>query len=427
VRSIDLAELRPVDFRNGSGTVRALTSLVRVGRFDRGFATGAIGACRDVMRALAILVVLSASWQVGAQPSDLAFRAPASCPTEASVRARIAHRLGGSLDEILVSGIDIAIARDHGRFVARIDLRALTVANDIRTLTSAHCDELADAVAVVVARVARERAVRRAAAPARTDDNHSAGDRRADDRHADDDKRVADGKRTDDTRAADDKRVADGKRAERTDDTRADDKHAAAPPVVATRTDDDEPAVERTVAAVPEHVALPPRLWSLGMRLSGVSGIGVVPEVGLGAELALAVRHDALLAELAETWWMRSGADAQINGPGHVDVGLRVTAARVGWRPENLPLRGFAAAEVGTMSGVGVGVTNPEENGGRWFAAGAGFGVAWQMTRWVRLVGSTEVLIAIERVRFALGNGVIVYAPSPMSARASCGIEVGWQ
>jgi hypothetical protein len=49
------------------------------------------------------------------------------------------------------------------------------------------------------------------------------------------------------------------------------------------------------------------------------------------------------------------------------------------------------------------------------------------MTKWARLVGTTEVMAAVERVRFSLGDGTVVYAPAPMSARATCGIEVGWQ
>ena len=324
------------------------------------------------MRALAIATILIASRSAGAEPRvaerttnehGLAWQAPASCPDAASLHARIEHRLGVALDDILVEGIDVSVARASGRFVARVDLRALTVANDVRTLTSTRYNELTDAVAVIVARVARER--------------------------------------------------------------------AASPPVVAkpkvvAAAEPDAPQITRAV--VTEKPPTTYRRWALGMRVSGVSGIGIVPEVGLGAELALTLRHDSLSGEVAETKWLTSGADAHIGGPARVDVGLQVTAVRVGWRPPHLPLRAFAAAEVGTMDGIGVntGIT-PENNNTRWFAAGAGFGVAWQMNSWLRLVGTTEVLLAVERVKFALGNGMIVYAPSPMSARASCGIEIGWQ
>ena len=40
---------------------------------------------------------------------------------------------------------------------------------------------------------------------------------------------------------------------------------------------------------------------------------------------------------------------------------------------------------------------------------------------------SNETMLAIDRVRFTLGDGIVVYAPSPMSFRASVGLEVGWQ
>jgi hypothetical protein len=62
-----------------------------------------------------------------------------------------------------VHGIEVEIAPEGagdggraGRFVARIDLRGVTVANEVRVLTSARCDELTDAVAVVIARLAVE-------------------------------------------------------------------------------------------------------------------------------------------------------------------------------------------------------------------------------------------------------------------------------
>jgi hypothetical protein len=303
--------------------------------------------------AFAVLAGVSA-----AEPSSgelgIAWQAPNSCPDAAGLRARVEQRLGRSLDAFDAGGpipIDIAIARDRGRFVARVDLRGFTVANDIRTLSSARCDELTDAVAVIVARVAGERVRQHRVAVADLEDGVDI----------------------------------------------AISSEATAPPV--------------------------PRTWSLGVRVSGVSGIGVIPQVGFGAELAVALRRHDTLAEVAETKWLATGAELH---SGQVDVGLEVTSARLGWRPEQLPLRAWLSAESGGMRGNGVGIADPQASG-RWLAAGAGFGIAWQMTRWVRLVGSTEVLGAFERVRFSLGDGVVVYAPNPVSARASCGVEVGWQ
>lgn len=81
------------------------------------------------------------------------WQAPATCPDGEDVRARIERRLGTPLE---LHGIEVSITRDGTAFVAHVDTRGVTVANQIRTLRSARCDELADAVAVVVARLASE-------------------------------------------------------------------------------------------------------------------------------------------------------------------------------------------------------------------------------------------------------------------------------
>ena len=177
--------------------------------------------------------------------------------------------------------------------------------------------------------------------------------------------------------------------------------------------------VHRELAATAAHP------WTLDVRLSGVSGIGIVPEVGVGAEVAISARYDAWMGELAATKWLASGADG--HAASHVDVGLAVTSARIGWRPEHQPLRAWLGAEVGSMDGTGTNLSSSQPSSGRWFAAGGGFGIGWPLTPWLRAVGSTELLLAIERVKFAESNGAVFYAPSPMSARATFGIEIGWQ
>jgi hypothetical protein len=291
---------------------------------------------------LAVLVVLAIA--APARADGIAWQAPAACPDAAAVRARIAQRIDPEPD----MPIAIDVAQLGSRYVAEVDLDG-----DVRTLASTRCDDLADAVAVIVARAASQ--------------------------------------------------------------------HHAAPRRLAMR--ESEPEV--TVASVLEPPR--PRAWSIGVRLSGVSGIGVIPEVGLGAELALTLRRHSTLAELAATRWALSEAQLHAGAPAHVDVGLDVTAMRVGWRSADMPLRGWASVEVGRMYGTGVSLANAQVGEGRWVAAGTGFGVAWPMTKWLRLVGSTEVMLALDRVRFSLSDGQVVYAPAPMSARATCGIEVGWQ
>jgi hypothetical protein len=288
---------------------------------------------------------------------SLTWRAPDGCPDLAGLRARVEQRLERSLDEVTVP-IEVDVARASGRYVARVDLRAVTVANDVRTLTSRHCDDLADAVAVIVARVAGDAIARRR---------------------------------------------------------------------IAIRDNAEAPS-EVILHAPPPPPPLPaPRTWAIGARISGVSGIGVIPKVGLAAELAITLRHNDTLAELAGTRWVASAAQFHDGAPAKVDVDLDVAAVRYGWRPARLPLRAWASVELGEMAGNNIRLPSEQLESGRWVAAGGGFGIAWQMNNWARLLGFTETMVALDRVRFTLGDGIIVYAPSPMSFRASVGLELGWQ
>ncbi|HEY5925535.1 MAG TPA: hypothetical protein VIV11_27810 [Kofleriaceae bacterium] len=286
---------------------------------------------------------------------SLAWRAPEGCPDADSLRTRIEHRLERTLDGA-VQGIEVDVVLAAGRYTARIDLRAMTVANDVRTLTSKHCEELADAVAVIVTRLASETIAR------------VRGDMR------------------------------------------------------------DDPAARARARFIVEPPPKPKlRLWTVGMRVSGVSGIGIIPKVGLAAEVAVVARRDNLLAELAGTRWLDSYAQFHDGAPAVVDVLLDTASVRLGWRPKHLPLRAWAAFEYGFMAGNSVKLPSQQLEDGRWLAAGGGFAIAWQMTKWLRLVGTNETMLALDRVRFTMGDGLVVYAPSPMSFRASAGLEVGWQ
>ena len=114
--------------------------------------------------ACAVVLGLGAAMPVRAQPRDaLIWRAPGGCPGAGDVRARIERRLGAPF-AVADRGVAVDVVdRGEGgapRFVARIDLRGLrgvdAAGEDVRVLSSARCDELADAVAVVIARLAGE-------------------------------------------------------------------------------------------------------------------------------------------------------------------------------------------------------------------------------------------------------------------------------
>ena len=102
--------------------------------------------------------VLAVALPAAAAPDDvlgLAWTAPVGCPDLSSMRPRIEARLGVSLDRVSFGDLHVTIERDGDLLVAHV-----AIDGDVRTLRSASCDELSDAVAVIVARMARARVAR---------------------------------------------------------------------------------------------------------------------------------------------------------------------------------------------------------------------------------------------------------------------------
>ena len=294
--------------------------------------------------AWAVVGSVAALPTIAAADPDLAWHAPSELP-ERGGRAR-ARRAAARR----------AVARSLRRSASRSTSRAIATRYVAhvggRTLTSPTCDDLTDAVAIVIARIAF-------AVPARPSEDMD---------------------------------------------------------------------VEAVVPTTPDSVARPSGRWTAGARLSFVvSGIGSVPDVGIGGELAVVVQRDRIFAEVAGSEWVSSDARVVTGAAPRMDVGLHTMTVRAGYAALT-PLRGWAVVDVGALSGTGEALDNARMGSGPWVAVGAGFGVAWPMARAVRVVGTLEVLAAIEhRTTFELGDGQVVYQPAPASARATFGLEVGWQ
>jgi hypothetical protein len=287
------------------------------------------------------LAILLASRVAAAEPG-LTWTAPADCPDAADERLRIEQRLGRSLDAVELAGTVTIEPVAYG-FAATLALGH----DGARHLTGASCDELADAVAVIVARAARDRP-----APA----------------HA-----------------------------------------AVVEPAV-------EPVVEPAVEQAPE---LPrPAAWWFGARLSTLGGRGVVPGTGFGGELVATARRGPLIAELGGARWL--AGTAAVDGAA-VRVTFAAATARLGWQPAT-PLRAWLVTELGTMSGTGM----TRGGASAWFGAGLGAGGIWRLTRTIGIVATVEAIAALDRARFVLTSGTAVYEASPVSTRASLGIELAW-
>ncbi len=94
------------------------------------------------------LVVASTST---AQAGNWRWIAPAGCSDEASLRAAIAARVESSVDPSSLD-VDVSIVSGDGGFTATLVVGGAIA--DSRTLTSASCAELTDAIAIVIARLA---------------------------------------------------------------------------------------------------------------------------------------------------------------------------------------------------------------------------------------------------------------------------------
>jgi hypothetical protein len=173
--------------------------------------------------------------------------------------------------------------------------------------------------------------------------------------------------------------------------------------------------------------------WGGGVRLTGLSGIGALPGVNYGGEVAVLVRHDELFGELGLGWWKPEHTYYVETAAEPTELKLDVWTLRAGWASMKTPLRAWGLVEVGEMAGArgmpGV-VTRmmtgdvPQEH--RWRALGGGFGVAWPMSDNARLFGMIEVAVPVARQELMLDT-VGGYQPDPLAARSSAGLEVGWR
>jgi hypothetical protein len=302
------------------------------------------------MRALASLAVMLSS---AASAAPLVhWRAPADCPDEADVEKRVASRLGP--DAAASAPIDVVVHAEGRGFVAQI--------GDARMLTSASCAELADAAALVVARLVLEEPAPAPSAP-----------------------------------------VAPAE---------------PVPPIVPIAPP--QPPLDVVVHA---SRPVPKRELGFGLRLSALTGGGAQPGVALGGELAVPLVWRQLFIEPAGELWARSTSSGAMPG---LEASLTAAALRGGWRSNALPLRAWLVAEVGRVSGEGINVIAPRAAAAAWAGVGAGGAFTWSFERGVAFVASAEVIAAIARPRFGLDDGDLVYQPAAVALRLAVGLEVAW-
>ena len=250
--------------------------------------------CAAFVRTVGVAVLLASGT---AMADGFAWTAPTGCPTTADVRERIDRRL---VDQSEIGDITVVVSRTRREFVAEIDMRALTVAGQgRRTLSDPRCEALADAVAVIVARLANDaRSAKRREAPKL------------------------------DTALA----FADVPKPHRSELT--------APSAKTSR----------------EH-------WNGGVRAMALSGIGMTPHVGIGGDLAVFVQRKNKFVEVGFARWVEQPMQIFPGDSGRVEFGTQLIALRGGWAATRMPLRAWGGIETGTMHGVGMALRGQDVTG----------------------------------------------------------------
>jgi hypothetical protein len=189
-----------------------------------------------------------------------------------------------------------------------------------------------------------------------------------------------------------------------------------------------------TASADPRSELTTTNRWGGGIRLTGLSGIGALPGVNYGIDVAGHVRRDEMFVELSLSRWKPEESYRVTEIPSApVDLKLDLWTLRGGWASMQMPLRAWALLEVGEIAGArGMhGVVSRMMMGDtpsqrQWRAAGGGVGVAWPMSDQARLFGSMEVAVPMSREPVMLDRRG-AYEPDPFVTRASVGFEVGWR
>ncbi len=307
------------------------------------------------------------------------WQAPAGCPDAAAVRARLDARLARPLGEGDAIDATVTVVRGRGSFRAHVAV--WTPAADVdRELFAPRCAELADAVAVVLARaVAEARALAPAAAP-----------------------------RCDPLSPFDD---CPAVRAERPFDS---------PRCGSLEVDGDcdhEPVGRHPAAARRDG----------GVRPALVSGAGIGPHVGYGLELGVWFVWGAGAVEIAGTRWLERLAELPPSRRLGAAIGLDAIAARVCWNPDRFGPRVCALGELGTMTGRGIGLFDARVGEAIYSAAGVGVSLRAPLRPHVALVAGFDMLRVVDRPRFVLDRGTLLHQPDALAGRVALGLELGWR
>jgi hypothetical protein len=189
------------------------------------------------------------------------------------------------------------------------------------------------------------------------------------------------------------------------------------------RTEDSAASEARDAPAppAPPAPAREPITVSLGGGLA--LDVGAFPDAGIGAQVALSLRHRWLTLSPLGVFFPRSTADAP-NGAG---AEFRSTAggllACVGPSSRWVVLGACAGYEAGKLRGRGTGLRQPRAGSSLWSAVRGELQVHFLLLARARLTASAGITVPTARGEFEIEGG-LVHRPSVVTGRFGLGIEV---
>lgn len=348
------------------------------------------------------LPALLAALSLGAAPArdviEVRWRAPPSCPDEASVRAGVERYVGRPLAEIRGRRLSIIATAHPAESYWSMTIYTVTAeGTQERSIRYAHgCSPLADAAAVLIAMTIDPQVLGRLDAAAL--------------------ELV--------TREADVPAVVEPRAPE------PEPTPAPRPEPPADRPPD--PPVAAPVAPAPTFnppVAAPPRPRARprgAARVGGSLGWGDLPSTGGGLGLALALRLGRFQAELTGGGWFLRSVSLDLAGSSGAKFDLWTLGLRAGYivpvgRRLEVPLQ--LGLEAGQIHVRGVRLVGPGDARTPWLAIVFSPGLTVILRDFVAVVLGLELLVPATRPRFVVENAGELFRPAPIGLRGALGLE----
>jgi hypothetical protein len=161
--------------------------------------------------------------------------------------------------------------------------------------------------------------------------------------------------------------------------------------------------------------------WSV--VLAGLADLGGFPEPGMGAMAAGAATYGALRLMALGSVLVNShdqaagrGADFTLVTGGLLACAQRTLLPALAWV--------CGGAELGRLSGAGVGVRNSRTGGSLWWGPRADVGASFSLGERLMLLAQVSVIIPQIRPSFELDRD-FVYRPAALTGRLALGLELG--